>query len=123
MPSIKQSNFGTESDKSSRYFPLQVKVPKQKALAGKGPSGATKVPEQRSGVIRGPVGSWTEGPEPGASETSTEATVKVQATGGAEGSVGARDAGRAGRCGSQPLGTQGWEEEAQRGRGWGGEDI
>lgn len=74
-------------------------------------------------MIRGPVGSWTEGPEPGASETSTEATVKVQATGGAEGSVGARDAGRADRCGSQPLGTQGWEEEAQRGRGWGGEDI
>ena len=56
MPSIKQSNFGTESDKKSRYFPLQAKVPKQKVLVGKGPSGATKVPEQRSGVIRGASG-------------------------------------------------------------------
>lgn len=52
------------------------------------------------------VGSWPEGLEPGASETSKEAMIMVQATGGAKRSVGARDVGRADPCGSQSLGLR-----------------
>ena len=65
-------------------------------------------------------GKLAEGLESGASETSKEAMIKVQATGGAERSVGARDAGRADPCGSQSLGTRSQEEKAQnRGGGEG----
>lgn len=66
------------------------------------------------------VGSWPEGLVSGASETSKEAVIKVQATGGAKRSVGASDVGRADPCGSQSLGTQSWEGEAPK-RGRGGE--
>lgn len=47
---------------------------------------------------------------------------KVQASRGAEGSVGTRGAGKAGHHGSRPLGTQSREAEAQRrqGLGWAG---
>lgn len=53
LPRIKHSILRTRANKRYRHLMLQVKAPKQKALAGKGPLGATKSPEQRSGVIVG----------------------------------------------------------------------
>lgn len=72
-------------------------------------------------MVRWAVGSWTEDPEHRDSETCKEATIKVQATGGAEGRV------FRGKLGGQTTMLSASEDtevgkEAQRRRrlGWGG---